>query len=552
MLNTITAYKKSRASKLSHNFLFASVLFICFSAIASAESGSIAAGDTLVADLSNGAYISVPGQFDFTNFSITTGQLQFWLNNSQLQWRTATNKTITRIILNNSTDIFSFNASGTDGYLNFSGIMTNASHNYSFYLDDTFQSYTNSDTNKIITVNYTGAWSDHSFRISSTVEPDITSNLNNITGNSTLSFNLNVNNAVLFSAGADQTISTWTWTGATQAGGDGTSNSTATKMFSSTGVQYVSVNGTNANGTTSTLTWTVTVVTGGGGGTDWDWLDGYVKDGSGTLVNTATVTTIKGNAYTNANGYYSFGYVFVDATSYWINITKSGYSSNNTYLLFNEDHEMLNVTLTLTSTPTITMLETLAATNVDTDSATLNAVVTNHTGTEDIWFEYGAISGIYHHRTLSQSITDNGTISYTILNGYPIIPDRTYYYRVAITGEKGNEMSFTTADISELTGFDFDKNWDALKNTGFDVGNLTVVLPLPYTDIMGTLFWGVLFGIIFIVGWIRQGDVTNMALVGILIAGTILAFVPPEFVQVGQALLVVSVAGMLVSYIYKK
>ena len=130
----MTAYKRLRASELRHNFLFASVLLICFSGIVSAESGSIAAGDTLIADLSNGAYISVPGQFDFTNFSITTGQLQFWLNNSQLQWRTNTNKTITKIILNNSTDIFSFNASGTDGYLNFSGIMTNASHNYSLYL----------------------------------------------------------------------------------------------------------------------------------------------------------------------------------------------------------------------------------------------------------------------------------------------------------------------------------------------------------------------------------------------------------------------------------
>jgi len=254
--------------------------------------------------------------------------------------------------LNNVTDIFSFNATGTDGYLNFSGIMTNASHNYSFYLDDTFQSYTNSDTNKIITVNYTGAWSDHSFRISSTVEPSITSNLNNITGNSTLSFNLNVNNAVLFSAGADQTITTWTWAGATQVGGDGTSNSTATKMFSSTGVQFVSVNGTNANGTTSTLTWTVTVVTGGGGGTDWDWLDGYITDNeSGLPLSGATVTTSAGNTNTDASGYYSFGYVFVDATSYWINVTKSGYYANNTYLLFNEDHEVLNRTLAVEAAP---------------------------------------------------------------------------------------------------------------------------------------------------------------------------------------------------------
>jgi len=208
--------------------------------------------------------------------------------------------------------------------------------------------------------------------------------------------------------------------------------------------------------------------------------------------------------------------------------------------------------VTLNAIIVSTIIETLAATNVDTDSAKLNANVTNHTGTEDIWFEYGTISGNYKYKTDSQSVTNNQTISYTLANGYPIIPDTTYYYRAAIASEKGNQMEFTTTDISEITGFDFDKNWDALRNTNFGADNLTTTLPLPYTDVLGVIFWGILFGIIFIVGWVRQGDVTNMAIVGMLVGGSILVFVSPEFVQIGQALLVVSIAGMLVSYIYKK
>ena len=145
------------------------IAFVLFMSLASAESGLIDTGDTLTADLDNGAYIFVPGYFEFTNLSITTGQLQFWLNDSQIQWRTNTNKTLTNITFNTAIDNLSFNANGTDGYLNFSGMMNNGSYNYSFYLDSVFQSYVESDGDGVITVNYTGAWSDHQFVVIPTI-----------------------------------------------------------------------------------------------------------------------------------------------------------------------------------------------------------------------------------------------------------------------------------------------------------------------------------------------------------------------------------------------
>lgn len=213
------------------------------------------------------------------------------------------------------------------------------SSNTSYYINSTMQNFTTGE-------DYVGQdiW-----------VPTITSNLNNITSDASTTFSVNVNNAVLFSVGANQTITTWTWGGsATKIGGDGTTNSTAYKLFSSEGTEYITVYGTNANGSTTTLTWTVNVVTGGGGGTDWDWLDGYVKDGSGTPINTATITTSKGNAYSSGTGYYSFGYVFEDGETYWINVTKAGYESNNTQITFNEDHEVWNPILTVTTAPAIT------------------------------------------------------------------------------------------------------------------------------------------------------------------------------------------------------
>jgi hypothetical protein len=145
------------------------IALVLFMSLASAESGIIDTGDTLTADLDNGAYIFVPGYFEFTNLSITQGQLQFWLNDSQIQWRTNTNKTLTNITFNTATDNLSFNANGTDGYLNFSGLMNNGSYNYSFYLDTVFQSYVTSDGDGIVTVNYTGAWSDHLFVVTPTI-----------------------------------------------------------------------------------------------------------------------------------------------------------------------------------------------------------------------------------------------------------------------------------------------------------------------------------------------------------------------------------------------
>ena len=261
-------------------------------------------------------------------------------------------------------------------------------------------------------------------------------------------------------------------------------------------------------------------------------------------------------------GYYDYeeqgwyNWTITDLASSWIN----GTSDNNGVKLAHPEqaaNEYWFETREGTHLPYLSIdyaprVETLAPTNVDTDSATLNATVTNHTGTDDIWFEYGSISGIYHYVTKKQSITGNGTVSFKLSDGYPIIPDKTYYYRAAIASESGNQMTFTTLDISQLSGYDFDKNWEALKNASFEMDSLAVILPLPFTDILGAIFWGIVFSLIFIIGWIRQGDVTNMALLGILIAGSILAFVPPEFVQIGQALLVVSIAGMLVSYIYKK
>ncbi len=96
------------------------------------------------------------------------------------------------------------------------------------------------------------------------------------------------------------------------------------------------------------VTYSTISAPGGETGTTWRWLDGYITSNeSGLAINAATVTTSKGVTTTNSLGYYSFGYVFEDAKSYWVNVSKLNYNSNNTYLLFNQDNEVLNRTLSL-------------------------------------------------------------------------------------------------------------------------------------------------------------------------------------------------------------
>jgi len=484
--------------------------------------------------LGNGAYITV-NQTTFDNLTCCVDyKLLLNVSGSALTFTSGINKTITNPTWNN--DNFTFNVSGTAGYINFSTTMLNASNSYSLTANGVFVESRNTTTENVVWFNYTG---DAILSVTWDTPPTSITGLTNTTGN----FWHN-----------------WTWTNPA----DGDFNHT---LIYINGNFVISQSATFYNFTASAHnSSTISIRTvDTAGNVDQTWVNH-----TSIIPNNAPIQSAIGDKSVNEGSLLSFTISGIDADgdsitcssnntrgtlagcgySWTPNSTESGvysfiYYYNDSYS--GSDSEIITITVN-----DYLVLTTLVATNVDTDSATLNAQLDNHAGTDDIWFEYGSISGVYHYVTKKQSITGNGTVSFKLSDGYPIIPDKTYYYRAAIASESGNQMTFTTLDISQLSGYDFDKNWEALRNASFEMDSLAVILPLPFTDILGAIFWGIVFSIIFIIGWIRQGDVTNMALLGILIAGVILSFVPPEFVQIGQALLVVSIAGMLVSYIYKK
>ena len=113
-------------------------------------------------------------------------------------------------------------------------------------------------------------------------------------------------------------------------------------------------------------------------------------------------------------------------------------------------------------------------------------------------------------------------------------------------------MPMSVNAVDEIPDYDFDKNYDALIGDNMSIPDMAETLPLTFTDVMGTFFWGLFFGMIFIVAWIRQDDVTNISIAGIVLSGVIFTMLPAVWLHAAYALVIVSFGGLMVSWIFKK
>jgi len=97
------------------------------------------------------------------------------------------------------------------------------------------------------------------------------------------------------------------------------------------------------------------------------------------------------------------------------------------------------------------------------------------------------------------------------------------------------------------TNYSFDTHFNDLTNSSLDPTNMSQVASAPYTDVLGNVFWGGLFGILFLMIWVRQEDVTIPSLLGLIIGGSLWSFMPAEWVQMAMSLTVISFAGLVYS-----
>ncbi|HDM35743.1 MAG TPA: hypothetical protein ENG09_00620 [Candidatus Syntrophoarchaeum butanivorans] len=199
-------------------------------------------------------------------------------------------------------------------------------------------------------------------------------------------------------------------------------------------------------------------------------------------------------------------------------------------------------------------VETLSATDVGTNYATLNGNLTKlEGGSAVVWFEYGREKGKYTYRTENTTLTSTGNFSQKI-EGIQLMPGTTYHFRACASGSGtvyGDDLSFQTQDLSGFETKNFGKHYTELEESGLNVTNLADVLPKTYTDLMvdSRIFYGLFFGLIFLAMWIRQEDVTVPALLGMIIGGAIWALLPGEMLKVAQALFIVAFAGLVYSLI---
>lgn len=113
-------------------------------------------------------------------------------------------------------------------------------------------------------------------------------------------------------------------------------------------------------------------------------------------------------------------------------------------------------------------------------------------------------------------------------------------------------LSFATpakANPTPIPDYDFDKNFNNLTQSNLTVSNLTHVGAAPYEDLMGSLFWGLLFTVIFGMLFITIEDITIPALLGLLIGASLWYLMPGDWSKAEMSLMVVSFAGLVYSLV---
>ena len=136
----------------------------------------------------------------------------------------------------------------------------------------------------------------------------------------------------------------------------------------------------------------------------------------------------------------------------------------------------------------------------------------------------------YYHNVTMQATTASGTVA---MSWYPVV-----YRAVGITtGETINE----TAHDDMMESFEGETDYVAF---------LSAVV-IPYTTIIGAMFYVIVWGVYFGMVWIRQESVHVPSVVGLIVGVVLFVFLPSNFAVAGSSLLVLSAAAAIFN-LYKE
>ena len=203
--------------------------------------------------------------------------------------------------------------------------------------------------------------------------------------------------------------------------------------------------------------------------------------------------------------------------------------------------------------PASDLVVTLDATGLGTQEAVLNGELAAAADTE-VWFEYGTKSNSYGFK--SEPVTaEPGSLIQTPLKRFPLIAGQTYYYRAACADGYGAEKTFTLPTLSPhpttTYGAAADQFLYSFEDGDTMIQDMTEATWSPYVAMLGALFFGLVIGAIFINLAMKGHSIAIPALLVMVIGGSLWAFVPPEFIIIAQAFVILGIGG-LIYYIYTK
>jgi len=136
----------------------------------------------------------------------------------------------------------------------------------------------------------------------------------------------------------------------------------------------------------------------------------------------------------------------------------------------------------------------------------------------------------YYHNVTVKATTANGTVQ---MSWYPIV-----YRAVGIT---------TAETINETP---YDEMMGSIADDTDYVAFLSATV-LPFTTVIGAMFYVLIWGIYFAMVWIRQESVYVPSVVGLIVGMVLFVFLPSNFAVAGTSLLVLSAAAAIFN-LYKE
>ncbi len=172
----------------------------------------------------------------------------------------------------------------------------------------------------------------------------------------------------------------------------------------------------------------------------------------------------------------------------------------------------------------------------------------------DTWITWGRLPG--HEMWITPNETAYGAINITVW-GAPLMGNTNYFCKACNQSGCGEEINFTTQDVSRVTDMNFRRGFVNMTSSHFNPVMGAGTILLAYTRIMpATVVFGIFFGMLVIGMWLRTKSVRLVSVTMLIASPFIMSSkaglmlgIPLAEQALGQALLAAAIAGILLSFV---